>query len=162
MEALCKVRLGLTLDLIETWRDGAAQDAAKAAGASTKGAGGSWHNVTYANGAPASFAFHVDPFPGSHVLGYGPKVLAWATARKVEVELNPGGLADLTAAGLVLTAVGLMGEELGLVWGGRWPHLRDWLHFELRPNGATLEQVKAAMRSMGDIHPLMPPGTVTT
>ena len=152
MEALCKVRLGLTLDLIETWRDGAAQDAAKAAGASTKGAGGSWHNVTYANGAPASFAFHVDPFPGSHVLGYGPKVLAWATARKVEVELNPGGLADLTAAGLVLTAVGLMGEELGLVWGGRWPHLRDWLHFELHPNGATLAMVKAAMSAGQDIH----------
>lgn len=28
--------------------------------------------------------------------------------------------------------LGRIGEELGLVWGGRWPHLVDRPHFELR------------------------------
>ena len=147
---LAASRLGLTLDLIETWRDGAAQEAARAAGASKKGAGGSWHNVTYPNGTPASLAFHVDPFPGPPVLGYGPKVLEWDGAVRFPVEMKPGRPRPCTAAALVLTAVGALGEELGLTWGGRWDDPMDWLHFELRVG--TLAQVMAAMRADGDIH----------
>lgn len=29
--------------------------------------------------------------------------------------------------------LGPFGESLGLVWGGRWPTLRDYGHFELAP-----------------------------
>ena len=155
LRAAAASRLGLTLDLIETWRDGAAQEAAKAAGASKKGAGGSWHNVTYPTGKPASLALHCDPFPGPPVLGYGPKVLEWEGAVRFPVEFRPGRTPrPCTAAALVLTAVGALGEELGLTWGGRWDDPMDWLHFELRVG--TLSQVLAAMRASGDILGLVP------
>lgn len=140
-------RLGLTLDLIETWRDGAAQEAAKAAGASNKGAGQSWHNLTLPDGTPASLAFHVDPFPGPPVLGYGPKLIEWPGAIRIDVEMKIGRPRACTAAQLLLTAIGLMGEELGLTWGGRWDSPMDWLHFEWRI--APLSQVIAALRLQG-------------
>ncbi len=153
LEAAARERFGITLDLIETWRDDAAQNAAKAAGASNKGAGRSRHNVTYPTGKPASLAFHVDPFPGPPILGYGPKVLEWPGARTILMEFKDGVWRQATAAIMVLSAVGVMGEELGLTWGGRWEHPQDYLHFELRVG--TLAQVMAAMRSDGDIHAMV-------
>ena len=152
LEAGAMERFGIHLDLIETWRDGAAQDAAQAAGASNKGAGRSWHNVQYADGRPASLAFHVDPFPGPPVLGYGPKVLEWPGAKRIGVEMKPGRLRPCAAPVLILTAIGLLGEELGLTWGGRWDQPQDYLHLELRVG--TLSQVLAAMRMGGDLSAL--------
>lgn len=147
LEAAARERFGITLDLIETWRDGAAQEAAKAAGASNKGAGRSWHNVSYRDGTPASLAFHADPFPGPPVLGYGPKVLEWPGAVTIPMEFKDGVWRQATGAVMVLSAVGTLGEELGLTWGGRWEHPQDYLHFELRIG--TLAQVKAALRLQG-------------
>lgn len=152
LEAAALERLGVRLELIETWRDGAAQDAAKAAGTSNKGAGGSWHNLVLADGTPASLAFHVDPFPGRWVLGYGPKVLEWDGAVRIPVEMKPDRPRRCTAAELLLTAIGVLGEEIGLTWGGRWDLPMDWLHFELRVG--TLAQVKAALRMGGDLSAL--------
>lgn len=149
LEAAARDRFGVTLDLIETWRDGAAQDAAKAAGASNKGAGKSWHNLTFADGRPASLAFHVDPFPGPPVLGYGPKLLEWPGARRIGIEMKPGRLRPCAAPILILTAIGLLGEELGLTWGGRWDQPQDYLHFELRV--APLSQVIAALKAGREI-----------
>jgi hypothetical protein len=151
LQDTCLERLGITLDLVETWRDGAAQAAALAAGASNKPAGTSWHNLTYPNGKPCSFAFHVDPFPGPPVLGYGPKVLRWPGCHTVPVELKPGKQTPCSAAELLLTAVALIGEELGLTIGARWEHPRDWLHFEYHPDGATQAQVAALLAHEGDI-----------
>lgn len=147
LEAAARDRFGIILDLIETWRDGEAQEASLAAGASNKAAGRSWHNITFRDGRPASLAFHVDPFPGPPVLGYGPKLLEWPGAVRIGVEMKPGRLRPCSAPILILTAIGLLGEELGLTWGGRWDKPQDYLHFELRIG--TLSQVQAAMRMGG-------------
>jgi hypothetical protein len=152
LQETCLARLGISLDLIETARGDEAQAAALAAGASNKPAGTSWHNVHYDTGKPCSFAFHVDPFPGPQILGYGPKVLEWPGAVKVGAEIHRAGvLRPCTAAGLLLTAVGLIGEELGLTWGGRWNNPMDWLHFELHPDGATQAMVQTMILHQGDI-----------
>lgn len=147
LEAAARDRFGIALDLIETWRDAAGQNAAKAAGASNKAAGKSWHNLTLPDGTPASLAFHVDPFPGPPVLGHGPKLLEWPGAVRIGVEMKPARLRPCAAPILILTAIGLLGEELGLTWGGRWDQPQDYLHFELRIG--TLSQVQAAMRLHG-------------
>lgn len=148
LEAAARDRFGIMLDLIETWRDAAAQEAALASGFSRRAAGNSWHNLTYRDGRPASLAFHVDPFPGPPVLGYGPKVLEWPGAVRIGVEMKPAArLRPCSAPILILTAIGLLGEELGLTWGGRWDQPQDYLHFELRV--APFDQVKAAMRLGG-------------
>ncbi|MNG95893.1 hypothetical protein D3C78_1805180 [compost metagenome] len=34
-------------------------------------------------------------------------------------------------------AVGVLGEELGLEWGGNWKTIVDQPHFQLRPTWAT-------------------------
>jgi len=169
--AAANVRLGIDLDVIETARFDVEQAAAYASGHSQRPPGTSWHNVTYplpcdCAGAkeghpvlphrkPAAMAFHVEPFPGRPILGYGDKALDWPTAVKVGVELRSSRLRPCTAPMMVLAAIGLLGEEVGLVWGGRWERLQDWHHFELHPNGATQAQVVAAMQADGDLHTIL-------
>jgi len=72
-------------------------------------AGESWHNVER-DGQPASLAFDVALMArdGKRLLSDGDE--GWQRA-------------------------GLLGEALGLTWGGRWPSLRDYGHFQLDQRG---------------------------
>lgn len=153
LEAAVLDRLGITLDFLEGWRARVDQAAAKSSGASDVTFG--WHNVEYPNGKPAALAVHVDPFPGRDVLGFAGKPLEWPGAVRLPIDFGSGHPRPCTAAMMVYVAVGLIGEELGLTWGGRWDHLQDWQHFELHPNGAPLSQVVAAMNADGDLHGLV-------
>ena len=95
---------GLTCKITVTWRDPAAQDAAKAAGLSNAAAGQSPHNCVDANGNPASQAFDFALFSG-------------------ETYITNGEDPRYKQAGMIA-------ESLGLVWGGRWHH-PDFDHCEL-------------------------------
>lgn len=137
--------VGISLDLIETWRGQADQDDAKRRGASQARWRQSWHNVTFRNGRPASLAYHLAVrLPEGGLLGFG------------KSKLNKAGYR-------VYEAVGIIGAEIGLRWGGDWDQdgkllergENDLCHFEYHPNGAPLSQVWAAMMAQGDIHVLM-------
>jgi peptidoglycan L-alanyl-D-glutamate endopeptidase CwlK len=39
-------------------------------------------------------------------------------------------------------ALGLIGEKLGLAWGGRWTSFKDYPHFEYNPKGYTTAQLR--------------------
>ena len=50
-------------------------------------------------------------------------------------------------------AVGVLGEELGLEWGGNWKTIVDQPHFQLRPSwakGWTEKQMLAELRTRHD------------
>lgn len=132
---------GLAVRLIETWRGSADQEAAKAGGYSKAGAGQSWHNVTYPDGRPCSFAYHLAIVRPGGLLGLG-------SAPDIGAGLDLAGVK-------MYEALGLIGQSLGLRWGGNWdrdrqtlePGENDLMHFELHPNGATLAQTIAAVRA---------------
>ncbi|MHD0186330.1 M15 family metallopeptidase [Corynebacterium diphtheriae] len=48
-------------------------------------------------------------------------------------------------------ALGLIGEQLGLVWGGRFKTKNgpDYPHFELHPNGKTWRNLKPQLLKLG-------------
>ena len=120
--------------------------------------GGSWHNIEYPTGKPASLAFHLGidsdlAAPGVQYLGFGNADLDLTGAPHLRCDLDGREPLDSLGPGhLVYCVIGLVGEALGLTWGGRWS-IRDWMHFEKRVG--TLAQVMAAMRSDGDIHDLV-------
>jgi len=45
--------------------------------------------------------------------------------------------------------LGPIGEQLGLVWGGRWKSLIDRPHFELHPNGKTWRDLRPQLLVLG-------------
>lgn len=139
---------GVRTLLIETYRDEQAQLDAWQKGRDAAGnivdrdavvtnsrPGASWHGVTYGNGRPAALAYHLAVIApdGVGLVGYG----------------------DVPMVDSVYLMVGKIGEQLGLVWGGRWKQPHDPSHYELHPNGATLSQVMAVMKTQGDLHGLV-------
>lgn len=116
--------------------------------------GMSWHGVTYPNGKPASLAYHLGidsdlASPGVQYLGFGSAELDLTGAPRLRCDLDGHEPLDELGPGhLIYAAIGLVGEALGLTWGGRWSW-RDWMHFEKRVG--TLAQVNAAMKARGDI-----------
>lgn len=131
-------KIGLGVQCIETWRGEIDQNAAKARGASKAAWGQSWHNVTI-NGNPASMAYHLALLRPGGLVGFGER---------------------LTKPMLLMyRALGLLGETLGLRWGGNWDQdavaledgENDLTHFEFHPNGATLSQTIAAIKASGNI-----------
>ena len=147
------LELGISLRVFDTYRDGVAQDAAFAAGASKKKAGQSWHNLTLADGTPAAFAVHVGvELPTLGLIGFGKSLLEPPGAVRVWADVWDNKVGTrLTAEQLVLAAVGLKAEEIGFVAGMRWRMLQDWCHVEWHPNGAPLEEVRAVLAAQGTI-----------
>jgi hypothetical protein len=124
--------------------------------------GMSWHSVTYTTGKPASLAYHlaIDSdlvTPGIQILGFGSAELDLVGAPHVRCDLDGREPLDTLGPGhLIYCVIGIVGEALGLTWGGRWG-IRDWMHFEKRVG--TLAQVRAAMAAGGDIVGLLPGGS---
>jgi len=141
-------RHGLITKVIETYRDETTQlvnwqkgrDAQgniidRAAIVTNAPPGASYHGVRYNAGMPCSLAYHLAiDVPGPPLLGFGDSRLT-------------------KAAEALYTGLGILGEDLGLTWGGRW-QLRDWTHFEQRFPGSSLADIKALILSMGDIDSL--------
>ena len=97
--------IGIAAKAIVTWRDGIAQDAAKAAGLSNAAAGESPHNCVDDNGNPSSKAFDFAIFDNGQYI-------------------KDGSDSRYRQAGEI-------GKDLGLVWGGDWHH-PDFDHLELQ------------------------------
>lgn len=99
---------GLAVRAIVTWRSDIEQNTAKAKGLSKACAGESPHNCCSADGLPYSKAFDFAVFDeNAHYVTDG-------TDERYR-------------------QAGEIGKELGLIWGGDWPHFKDWDHLEL-PN----------------------------
>jgi hypothetical protein len=133
---------GLRTQLIETHRPEADQLAAwrvgrdehdRVIGQTITNArpGQSWHGIEFPGGRPASLAYHLAIWRPGGFVGLGRPA-------------GPGDPMD-RATELLYEALAEIGISLGLVAGARWSR-RDWMHFELHPNGATLMQVMEAMR----------------
>lgn len=152
-QAMISRRLGLTTTCIETWRDAASQNTHKAAGLSEKAAGSSWHNITLPDGTPASFAYHLSIDPaGPLMIGFGTSNLHPLRCATAKVDMGRHGMKYLSSEELLYLAIGLIAEELGLVWGGRWDVAGrgpDWTHFEYR--GAASPSDMAALLALGTI-----------
>lgn len=110
--AQCQTQ-GIRIDVTCTWRSDDEQNALYAQGRTEPGrivtdiaAGqGDKHNFSI-DGKPAAKAFDVVP-------------------------LNSRGECIWDPADPVWAQLGGIGKQLGLVWGGDWPHLQDRPHFEL-------------------------------
>ena len=139
--------LGLSLTPFDAHRGDAAQNAALASGASKKPAGKSWHNLVFPGGRPCSFAVHVRiDLPDGGGVGFGDSRLEYPGAVLLHADIWRDKVGErLTARQLVYVCVMLLAEEIGWTTGGRWSGLQDWCHLEWHPNGATMEQVKAAL-----------------
>lgn len=139
---------GLITKVIETYRDEATQLVSWQKGRDAQGniidstaivtnapPGASYHGVSSNAGMPWSLAYHLAiDVPGPPLLGFGDSRLT-------------------KAAEALYTGLGILGEGLGLTWGGRW-QLRDWTHFEQHVPGHNLANIKARILSMGDIDSL--------
>jgi peptidoglycan LD-endopeptidase CwlK len=99
---------GLAVKVICTWRSAEEQNIAKAKGLSRASAGNSPHNCVDANGKPASKAFDFAVFDEN---------AAYVTDGKDDR----------------YTQAGEIGEDLGLIWGGKFKSLFDPSHLEM-PN----------------------------
>lgn len=115
---------GLTLNIISGTRSYAEQDALFAQGRTRPG-----NVVTNARGGYSNhnfgIAFDVGLFERNQYLGESP----------------------------MYKAVGALGEELGLEWGGNWRTIVDQPHFQLRPEwaiGLTERQMLAGLRARVD------------
>lgn len=111
---------GITIKIISGHRSYAEQDALYAQGRTAPG-----KKVTNARGGYSNhnfgIAFDVGVFSGRQYLGESPKY----------------------------KAVGVLGMELGLEWGGKWTSFADEPHFQLRPTWAramTERDMLAALR----------------
>lgn len=143
----CARELGLELEYFDAFRDSAAQDAAFAAKASMKRAGGSYHNLQFPDGRPCSLAVHgrIVTSDGRHT-GFGDLPLEYPAARRIAVDVWPQVQGEqLTARQVLYVAAMMIAEECGLFCGGRWARLQDWCHVEMHVPGATLELIKAAL-----------------
>lgn len=112
--------IGITIKIISGLRTFAEQDALYAQGRTTDG-----HIVTNARGGYSNhnfgIAFDVGVFEGSKYLPESSKY----------------------------SAVGALGVDLGLEWGGNWKTIVDQPHFQLRPNwavGLAEKQMLAQLR----------------
>lgn len=97
---------GLAVKVIVTWRSAADQNAVKANNLSNASAGQSPHNCCDAEGDPCSRAFD------------------FAVFDKNAAYIKDGADPRYRHAGVI-------GERLGLVWGGRWKH-PDYDHLEMK------------------------------
>lgn len=89
--------------------------------------GASYHGLLLPDGTPCSLAYHVAIYrDDGSIPGYGSV-------------LTP-------AEEALITCVGLLGEGLGMTWGGRWTR-KDWYHFERRIPGMDLAAIRAALNS---------------
>src|SRR6266850_5242742 len=140
---------GMTPELDDTDRLDLAQLAAWAKGRNNAGEvvdrkavvtnnrpGLSYHNVRYPTGKPASLAYHI------RLRDREGRLVGFPNAAPMDDE--------------AYLRVGLIGERLGLVWGGRWTQPHDPTHYEKHVEGATLLQVLEVMKSLGEI------GSLTT
>jgi peptidoglycan LD-endopeptidase CwlK len=96
-----------SVEITTTWRNSAAQQAAKVAGLSNAGAGASPHNCCLADGTPAARAFDFSVF-------------------------NPDGSYVEDGSDPRYRTVGEIGKSLGLAWGGDWTLDHD--HCEPQPS----------------------------
>lgn len=96
--------------------------------------GKSYHNVRYPSGKACSLAYHI------RLRDRAGRLVGWPGAAPMDDD--------------AYLRLGLLGEKLGLVWGGRWKNPHDPCHYEVHPNGATLAQVHAVILEQGDIHGL--------
>ena len=155
--ALVWTRYGLRVRVIETSRDNTGQLVAYRKGRDEAGnivdrskvvtwkkPGDSWHNLTYTNGRACSLAYHLAPdLPGGRLLGFGSSKLD-------------------RAALLIYQVVGLVGESLGLRWGGNWDEDLNLMergeddlgHFEYHP-GFNMVQARGAFAAGQDLDVLM-------
>ena len=112
---------GITIKIISGLRAYAEQDALYAQGRSKPGA-----IVTNARGGYSNhnfgIAFDIGVFEGSKYLGESPKY----------------------------NAVGVLGGDLGLEWGGNWKTIKDAPHFQLRPAWATEIGEKEMLATLRD------------
>lgn len=134
-ESEIRRRLGLPTTVLETWRDGWRQDEAKRLGLSEKGAGASHHNVVLPDGTPASCAYHlgIDP-AGPLLIGFGSSLIHPTACKSLLVDMGRHGFRGLSPEEMLYCSIGLIGEDLGLTWGGRWDvngKGPDWTHFQL-------------------------------
>jgi peptidoglycan L-alanyl-D-glutamate endopeptidase CwlK len=138
---------GLNVVLISTYRDETEQKKLFMKGRDVNGKvvypeevvtnappGSSYHGVAYPSGTPASLAYHLALIRPGGLVGFGE-------------EMGEAGV-------FLYSAIGVLGEGLGVTWGGRW-RMRDYTHFEFRPGGAKLGKVAMAMLRFGDIHSLL-------
>ena len=106
---------GIRIKVVSGWRSVAEQDALYAQGRKTPGL-----KVTNARGGYSShnfgLAFDIGVFEGDRYVGDSPKY----------------------------KAVGALGMDIGIEWGGNWKNPVDQAHFELRPTWA--EGLSAAQR----------------
>jgi len=132
--------LGLQLHVFDLYRDGHAQGAAFASGASTKRAGESFHNTRLPDGTQASLAAHVSVIlPGGGFLGFGDSRLEPPGAKRLQVDLWSDRAGEaLTAEQMIYAAVALKAEEVGFRCGARWSGLQDWCHLEWRSRWPTI------------------------
>lgn len=112
---LC-VKSGLKCRISTTWRDPVAQNAAKASGRSKASAWQSPHNCIDAKGNPSSKAFDFALSSGSDYISDGSDIR--------------------------YLKAGLVAEDLGLEWGGRWPK-PDFDHVQIR-NWKSVQPVPTA------------------
>lgn len=143
-------RLGAPTTCIETHREDGRQEDAFAAGLTEKRAGGSHHNVKFLDGRPASCAWHlvIDP-AGALIIGFGSSVLHPRGCLTAPVDMGRHGVKALSSEELLYLSIGVIGEELGATWGGRWDVRGkgpDWTHFQL---AFPLSHIKSAMRLQG-------------
>jgi len=110
---------GITIKILGGLRTFAEQDALHAQGRSTPGT-----IVTQARGGQSNhnfgIAFDIGVFEGSKYLGESPKY----------------------------NAVGVLGVDLGLEWGGNWKTFKDAPHFQLRPAWAADISEKEMLASL--------------
>lgn len=118
------VLAGIKVKIISGFRTYAEQNALYAQGRTTAGAVVTNAKAGYSN-HNFGIAFDVGVFEGGKYLGESPKY----------------------------KAVGVIGMDLGLEWGGNWKTLVDQPHFQLRPSWAvdmTEKQMLAALRGLVD------------
>ncbi|MBC3917699.1 M15 family metallopeptidase [Undibacterium sp. CY18W] len=112
---------GINIKIISALRTYAEQNALYAQGRTTPG-----DKVTNAKGGESnhnfSIAFDVGVFEGSKYLADSPKY----------------------------KAVGVLGEALGLEWGGNWKTIVDQPHFQLRPAWASTMTEKQMLKELRD------------
>lgn len=117
---------GITVLVTCTYRSNEEQNRLYAQGRTTKGrkvtnvkGGGSKHNHTTPQGAPAALAFDVVP------LRHGKCI--WGTdGNGIDDDPSDDDTDDLEA----WERVGAHGEAVGLVWGGSWTRFKDRPHFQ--------------------------------
>jgi len=79
--------------------------------------------------------------PGNVVTNAGPGDSYHNYRIAVDVVPVVGGKPNWNTSDPVWQTVGLLGEQAGLEWAGRWAHFKEMAHFQ-HTNGLTLAQLK--------------------